>query len=190
MPRDGRVVRDGLHRAAIELFEANGYDGTTTGQIAARAGVTERTYFRHFPDKREVLFTSEQELFDLTVTAIAAVPANVDPLPALRMAFQGVVPLVERNRERAQRLAPIILAAPALVERELGKTRALTTLVAEALERRGVDERSSVLCARVGMAAFSTAIRRWSAMPPASDLHAQVDEIFSELRVMVDTLGR
>jgi AcrR family transcriptional regulator len=181
MPRDGRVVRRRLERAALELFAERGFDGTTTEQIAARAGVTERTFFRHFPDKREVLFASEDELREVTTAALAAAPRGLEPLPTLRAALHGVVPLIERNRPLAMMRAPIIAASPALMEREHAKTAALTDLVARALQERGVDERAALLAARVGMAAFATAIRRW-ANHPAVDVHRQVDQVFAELR--------
>lgn len=181
MPRDGRVVRRRLERAALELFAERGFDGTTTEQIAARAGVTERTFFRHFPDKREVLFASEDELREVTTAALAAAPRGLEPLPTLRAALHNVVPLIERNRPLAAMRAPIITASPALIEREHAKTAALTDLVAQALHERGVDERAALLAARVGMAAFATAIRGWAANP-AVDLHGQVDQTFAELR--------
>ncbi len=180
MPRDGRVVRKRLERAALELFTEHGYDRTTTAQIAERAGVTERTYFRHFPDKREVLFASEDELRDVTVQALADVPYDLEPMPALQRGFHGVVPLIERNRPLAALRAPIITAAPALRERECAKAAALVDLVAQALQERGVDEQAALLCARVGMDAFSTAIHRWSTQP--DDLHTTLDQTFEELR--------
>ena len=160
VPRDRRVVRDRLQRAALELFSERGFDGTTTEQIAARAGVTERTYFRHFPDKREVLFAAEDELRTVTVDALRSVPGDLEPLPALRAAFHGVVPLIERNRPLAELRAPVLMAAPALLEREHAKTAALVELVAAGLHVRGVDPRVALLSARVGMAAFSTAMSR------------------------------
>ncbi|GLY29531.1 TetR/AcrR family transcriptional regulator [Kineosporia sp. NBRC 101731] len=187
MPRDGRIVRERLQRSALELFTEHGYDGATAGQIAAHAGVTERTFFRHFPDKREVLFASEEELREVLSGALAAVPPELEALPTLRRAFHDVVPLLERNRPLAELRAPVIRAAPALRERESAKATALVTLVAEALEKRGVSARSALLCARVGMDAFSTAIRRWMT-EPSPDLHAEVDEAFEELRALTGAL--
>jgi AcrR family transcriptional regulator len=188
MPRDGRIVRERLQRAGLELFAERGFDGATTEQIAARAGVTERTYFRHFPDKREVLFASEDELRETTAAALADTPADLPALPALRHAFHGVVPLVERNRPLAELRAPIIRSAPALVEREHAKAAALVDLVATGLVARGVSEREAVLCARIGMDAFSTAIRHWT--PGSTDLHDELDDTFTELQRLAATLHR
>ena len=187
MPRDGRIVRERLRRAAYELFAERGFDATTTEQIAARAGVTERTYFRHFPDKREVLFASEEELRELTVAALAAVPSDTEPMPALQVAFHAAVPLIERNRPTTEMLGPIIAVTPALLERQHAKAASLVALVTQALEGRGVSERTAVLCARVGMDAFSTAIRRW--MPGVSDLHDDLDESFEELKALSASIG-
>ena len=186
MPRDGRIVRERLQRAALELFTERGFDGATAEQIAARAGVTERTYFRHFPDKREVLFASEDELRETTAAALAATPADLPALPALRHAFRHVVPLIERNRPLAELRAPIIRSAPALLEREHAKAAALVDLVAAGLVDRGISEREALLCARVGMDAFSTAIRRWT--PGSTDLHNELDDTFTELQHLAATL--
>lgn len=187
MPRDGRVVRGRLERAALELFAECGFDGTTTEQIAARAGVTERTFFRHFPDKREVLFASEEELRGVITAAVAAAPHGSEPLPTLRAAFHDVVPFVERNRSLAAMRALIIAASAALMEREHAKTAGLTDLVAHILHERGVDEEAALLAARVGMAAFTTAIRAW-VTNPTLDLDRQVDRTFAQLRAAVTEL--
>lgn len=186
MPRDGRIVRERLQKAALALFTEHGFDGATTEQIAARAGVTERTYFRHFPDKREVLFASEDELRETTAAALAAIPDDLPALPALRHAFHDVVPLIERNRPLAELRASIINSAPALVEREHAKTAALVDLVASGLVDRGISEREAMLCARVGMDAFSAAIRRWT--PGSTDLHHELDGAFTDLQRLAATL--
>jgi len=187
MPRDGRVVRRRLEEAALELFTEHGFGHTTTEQIATRAGVTERTFFRHFPDKREVLFASEDELRDVTAAALAAAPRGLKPLPTLRAAFHDMVPLLERNRPLAALRAPIIATSDALLEREHAKTAALTDLVAHALQEQGTPTLDALLAARVGMAAFATAIRLWSTTPDG-DLHREVDSMFAHLRTMSSTL--
>ena len=89
MPRDGAQARARLREAALELYRERGYDETTAAQIAARAGVTERTYFRHFADKREVLFDGEAELRAILVDAIATAPAGLAPAPRPRPGVHG-----------------------------------------------------------------------------------------------------
>jgi len=187
MPRDGRIVRERLQRAAYELFAERGFDPTTTEQIASKAGVTERTFFRHFPDKREVLFASEDELRQRIAVSLSGVPTDVQPMLALQDAFHGVVPLIERSRPTAELLAPIIAATPSLLEREHAKAASLVVLVSAELVQRGVEERTAVLCARVGMDVFSTAIRRW--VPGSSNLHQDLDETFEELASMMSPTG-
>jgi AcrR family transcriptional regulator len=187
VPRNGEEVRLRLQEAALELYLERGYDKTTTGDIAARAGVTERTFFRHFPDKREVFFDGEAELRELLTGAIAAVPGGVKPLPALRAAFHEAVALIERNRPVVERRAPVIAATPALRERALAKHAALVDALAGALRDRGVPGQAAALWAEVGMAAFASAVRRWGA-DRSEDLHAHLDRTFTELRLAAGAL--
>ena len=187
MPRNGDEVRRLLQEAALELYLERGYDKTTAGDIAARAGFTERTFFRHFADKREVFFGGEAELRDLLTSAVAAVPAGIKPLPALRAAFHQAVPLIERNLPVTERRAPVIVATPALKERALAKNAALVTALTDALRARGVAEQLAGLCAQVGMDTYSIAIRRWRA-DPADDLHTHLDRAFTDLRLAANAL--
>ncbi|WP_345432422.1 TetR/AcrR family transcriptional regulator [Actinoallomurus vinaceus] len=180
VPRNGKVVRDRLRQAALELFIEHGFDQTTAERIAARAGVTERTYFRHFADKREVLFGAEAELRDELTRALAAVPAHLEPLPALRAAFHEVVPLVERNRPVTELGARVIAATPALQERQLAKWAALVALLTDALTARGVDAYAAQLCAQVGVNVCAIAIKRWMDDPSAG-LDAELERAFHEL---------
>jgi AcrR family transcriptional regulator len=187
MPRNGDEVRLRLQEAALELYLERGYDKTTTADIATRVGVTERTFFRHFADKREVFFDGEAQLRDLLTGAVAAVPAGTRPLPALRAAFHQAVPLIERNLPVTERRMPVIVATPALQERALAKSAALVTVLADALRARGVPESLAALCARVGMDTYSIAIRRWRA-DPADDLHTHLDRAFTDLRLAANAL--
>ena len=173
-------MRDRLQQSALELFVEHGFDQTTTESIAARAGVTERTYFRHFADKREVFFGGVAELRDELTRAVAAVPANVEPLPTLRAAFHDVVPLLERNRPLAELRTRVIAVTPALQERELAKVAALVTLLADALQARGVDASVAQLCAQVGMSICGIATKRWMDDSSAG-LPAEIDRAFREL---------
>ena len=133
MPRDGTKARARLRQAALELYRERGYDETTTAQIAARAGVTERTYFRHFPDKREVLFDGEAELRTIVLEAVAAAPAGLAPLPVLLRGLTAAVPLLIANRSVAAQRAEVIAVTPALQERAYAKTAALADALAQAL---------------------------------------------------------
>ena len=106
MPRDGEVVRRRLRQAALELFEARGYERTTSAEIAARAGVTERTFFRQFPDKREALFDGEGELAKVLVAAIQQAPSALGIWDVLLAAFQATVPFLVENQPFARTAPP------------------------------------------------------------------------------------
>jgi AcrR family transcriptional regulator len=180
MPRDGAPARARLCQAALELYREQGYEETTTAQIAARAGVTERTYFRHFADKREVLFGGEAELSAILVDAVAAAPAGLAPLPVLVRAFAAAVPLLVLNRPVAEQRARVIAVTPALQERAYAKTAALTDALANALADRGIAPPTARLAAQVGMAAFERASRRWAGNP-AVDLAASIAQAADEV---------
>ena len=154
-------MRDRLRHAAVALFAERGYERTTAAGIAAAAGVTERTFFRHFPDKREVLFDGEAVLRAALDAALADLPAEIAPLEALFRAFERIVPLLEGNRAFSEPRQRLIATTPALAERELAKTAALADALADALRRRGVDDLPALLAARTGMVAFVQAIVAW-----------------------------
>jgi len=155
MPRDGGPARLRLQQAALELYEQHGFDQVTTAEIAARAGVTERTFYRHFADKREVLFNGEAALRDAMVAGVADAPRMLAPLPALLWSFRSLVPLLEGNRRVSEPLQRVIAATPALRERAQAKSAILIDALAAALRDRGVAEPTASLAARIGMAAFN-----------------------------------
>jgi AcrR family transcriptional regulator len=187
VPKNSDEVQSRLKEAALELYLERGYDKTTAGDIAARAGVTERTFFRHFADKREVFFDGQAQLLELLTEAVAAVPADTKPLPVLRAAFHQAVPLIERNRPVTERRHPVIMATPALQERALAKSAALVAALTDALRARGVADQLAALCAQVGMDTYAIAIRRWGA-DRTDDLHTHIDRAFTELRLTANTL--
>jgi AcrR family transcriptional regulator len=150
-----------LQQAAVELFRERGYDRTTAAEIAARAGVTERTFFRHFPDKREVLFDGQAVLVDALTSSIADAPTEMGPLDTLFRAFRSVTQLLEDNRPFSKPRQEVISETPALHERELTKLEALSDALALALKARGVPNLQAALAARAGMAAFADATLSW-----------------------------
>ena len=165
MPRSGADARDRLEQAALELYTERGFDQTTTAEIAARAGVTERTFFRHFADKREVLFNVEAGTRQALAQALAAVPSTAAPLTAVLQAFRAMVPALEANRPHAAARRRVIATTPALHERELAKEAALSVVVADALRERGLPDWRAALLAQVSTAALGHAIRTWLADP-------------------------
>ena len=180
MPRSGEPARRRLQQAAVALFGERGYDQTTTAEIAARAGVTERTFFRHFADKREVLFDGQAILRELLTSAIAEAPVTLQPLEVLYRAFRSVERLLEDNRPFSIPRQQVIDRTPALQERELAKVAALAEALSLALRQRGVDERLAALAAQTGMATFRYAVASWFA-DPAGGLGTHLDRAFDEL---------
>ncbi|WP_045878626.1 TetR family transcriptional regulator [Pseudofrankia sp. DC12] len=162
-------ARGRMMRAAVELFGERGFEQTTAGDIAERAGVTERTFFRHFADKREVLFDGAKTLERTACEAILAAPADLSPLDA---ALAGIVAgggLLGEIREHSVRRSRIIAANPSLQERELLKLAAMTDTTAEALRARGIGEPAASLAAHSAMTVFHIAFARWvSADEPPS----------------------
>lgn len=181
MPRNPEDARRRLMQAAIELFAEHGFEQTTAAQIAARAEVTERTFFRHFPDKREVLFDGQQVLAAALTEAIGAAPTGLPPLEVLRHTFEAVTDMFEANRPFSEPRQRIIAVTPTLQEREVAKHAALVRLVGEALEARGVAPPQAGLAAQIGMAVLSHALSAWFAAP-GSRLRDHLDRGFEELR--------
>ena len=161
MSRTRDELRAGLQQAALELYRERGYDRTTTAEIAARAGVTERTFFRYFPDKREVLFEEDPRLRPALAAAVAEAPRGLDPLQIVLRAFRSIEGLLMDNRQFTEPRREIVAATPALRERAEAKSAALIMLLAAELQRRGVEEKLATLAARTGMAAFSYAAQAW-----------------------------
>lgn len=183
MPRSGEGARERLRTAALELYLEHGYDATTTAQIAERAQVTERTYFRHFADKREVLFDDGGALRDVMVTAITDAPGDTEPLALVIAAYVAAVPLFVAGRPIAVRRTEVIAVTPALMERAQAKTAALADAVITALTARGIPEGTARLAARVGSAAFEHASREWYPNPRL-DLVALIENAAAEVRAL------
>src|SRR5579871_4962676 len=148
-----------LARAAMELFGEHGYDQTTVAQIAERAGLTERTFFRHFADKREILFAGGTELQDLVVAAVASAPASASPLEAAVAGIEAAGAMLEERRGRrfARQRQRIIASSPELQERELHKLAAMAAGVSEALRERGAGEPGASILGEVAVAIFRIA---------------------------------
>lgn len=156
----------------MQLFAEHGYDATTVTEIAQRAGVTERTFFRHFADKREVLFAGEEHLEAAFVGAIADAPAGAHPADLLAAALDaGGRALQElRSRDDARRRNEIITANQQLQERELLKMARLSQAVTAALVARGVAPVPARLAGDLLVSVFSTAFARWVAPGETRDL--------------------
>lgn len=152
-----------LQDAATELYAEYGFAETTVAAIAERAGLTERTYFRHFPNKREVLFANEDMFRDRLVEAVLAADANATPSQAATTGLDAVASELQPRHAALRRRAPIIAAHLELRERELGKLTSWTAALADALRERGIPAPTAALTAEVAIAVFNVAAQRWLA---------------------------
>lgn len=188
-------ARGRLAKAAMELYGEQGFDQTTVSEIATRAGLTERTFFRHFTDKREVLFFGTEMLRDRLARAVADAPASATAIDAVSAAFESASALIQENPERARLRDAIVSANAELRERELIKLAALTSVVAAALRERGIPEPAASLAAETGTAVFKVAFARWIAdaghpgLPDQPDLPGIIRQSMEELRGVVAGQG-
>jgi AcrR family transcriptional regulator len=174
-------ARGRLEQAAAELFADRGYDQTTVADIAERAGLTERTFFRHFSDKREVLFSGQEQFQDTFVRAVAAAPATATPVEAVAAGLYAAGDLLQGRAELAPQRQTIIDAHPDLQERELIKMARLGTAAAAALRERGVAEPAATLTADTGVAVLRIAFTRWLAEGVTRTLPEVMKETLGEL---------
>src|ERR1700678_1308813 len=144
--------RGRLQEAALDLYSERGFDQTTAAQIAARAGLTERTFFRHFADKREVLFGGSALLQERILAGVAGAPTTDSPLDAVSRGLDAaVVVLGQFRRDLTGQRQAVIAANPELRERELAKLADYAAAVCAALRQRGVTEQHATLAAEIGM---------------------------------------
>jgi AcrR family transcriptional regulator len=177
-------ARGRLELAALELFEEHGYDQTTAAEIAERAGLTERTFFRHFADKREVLFGGAHALQELMVGAMAEAPPELAPMDTVAASLHAAAGLLQLRREYAAARYRVISANPELQERELIKLATLASAVADTLRGRGVPEPAASLTAQAGIGVFKVAFERWVAPKNRRNLTELMDESLQQLRIV------
>jgi AcrR family transcriptional regulator len=177
-------ARGRLMQAAFALYGERGFDQTTVAEIAERAGLTERTFFRHFADKREVLFAGADALRELLVSTVANAPGSSAPIDAAAAGLQAAGALIQEGRELAQQRQAIIAASAELQERELIKLASLAAALAEALRRRGVNDPVASLAAEAGLAVFKVAFERWVPETSQQDLPQLIRESLDELHAV------
>ncbi|QSQ24693.1 TetR family transcriptional regulator [Pyxidicoccus parkwayensis] len=177
-------ARGRLEAAAMSLFQERGYDRTTVEEIAARAGLTERTFFRYFTDKREVLFWGSEHLRKLMLSAIEDAPEAAAPLDAIAAALDAAASMLQQRREHARERQELIAAHAELRERELIKLATLAASCAEALRGRGITEPAASLTAEAGIAVFKVAFTRWIEAPEAQELSRHIRVALEELRAI------
>jgi AcrR family transcriptional regulator len=177
-------ARGRLEQAALELYGERGFDQTTVVEIASRAGLTERTFFRHFADKREVLFWGAGALQELLVSAVADAPASLAPIDAVAAALETAGSQFEERWEFARQRQSIIAANPELQERELIKLASLASAIADTLRGRGIKDPAASLTAEAGIAVFRIAFERWVEETNQQDLRQLIRDSLDELKAV------
>jgi AcrR family transcriptional regulator len=178
-PEAQRRLRD----AAIELFTERGYEQTTVAEIAQTAGLTARTFFRYFSDKREVLFAGSLELQGQLVTALANAPATANPMQAAATALDAAAQLLGADHEHSRRRQSVIAANAELRERELIKMALLSAALADGLRKRGIPDLDAALVAETAICVLRVAFERW-VQQPAEDLPAVIQQALGQLRAL------
>ena len=179
---EGRLVQ-----AALELFTECGYDDVTVTHIAERAGITRRSYFRYFPDKREVLFAGSDKLPPALAEAVLAADESAAPLPAVLAAFAQVGSRLVDSIDHATERRAVIDASLELQERERTKLAALADAARKALRKRGVHDDHAKLVAQIATIAFQNAFERWLAAHGERDFASCLQTITDSLRSALPT---
>lgn len=178
-----------LRTAALDLFIERGYDGTTVAEIADRAGLTARTFFRYFTDKREVLFAGSESLQSGMVAAVRAAPPDAQPLAAVAAGLDAAATLIGGDHEFSARRQAIIAGTDELRERELKKLSSLAAAMAQGLRDRGVDDGVARLAAEAGIAVFRVAFERWADEPGDRSLSQVIRESMDQLLALSGSMS-
>ena len=185
MPRWGPDADDRLYRSAMQLIFERGYDEVTVAEIAEHAGLKKRSFFRHFADKREVLFAGAADFEHAIVEAVRAAAPTAKPIDAVMSALaQGGARLADWGEPVRQR-QHIIAASTELRERELIKMDALAATIAGALRDRDVEDLTAALVAKVSLATFTTAFQLWTQAEQGQDFLAVMDAAHVRLRTAI-----
>ncbi len=175
-------ARGRLEVAALELYQERGFEQTTVTEIARRAGVTERTFFRYFADKREVLFSGAGALKELLVSHVTGAPTATPPIDAVAAALEAAGAILQERRDFARKRQAVITANAELQERELIKLSSLAAAMAAVLRTRGVGDPTASLVAEAGIAAFKVAFETWVGSGEELDLPQVIRESVEALQ--------
>jgi len=178
-------ARGRLARAALDLYSERGYDQVTVAEIAERAGLTERTFFRHFTDKREVLSYGAAVLEEQLIRGVDEAPAGTGPLDMVGCALEAAADTVfGTDVTFAVRRQAVVKASPELLERELIKMAMFAAALAGALRRRGVADPAASLAAEAGIAVFKVAYQRWADEASQQPLREVIRACLAELKTV------
>ncbi|TCK24716.1 TetR family transcriptional regulator [Pseudonocardia endophytica] len=181
-------ARERLQAAALERFAEHGFDGTTVAEIAEAAGLTERTFFRYFADKREVIFAGQEQFEQVFLSGLEGA-GDDHPMQAVAAALDAAATNFFPDRGWSRTRQAVIDKDPGLQERELLKLASLATAMTEALRRRGVEETAASLTAQSGVAVFRVAFGAWIADGETRSLADIQRAVLAELRGLVGDTG-
>ncbi len=173
-----------LREAALTLYLERGFEQTMVADIAERAGVTARTFFRYFADKREVLFDAAAELEEKALAALETAPATTSPLDLVVAALETTADVIGYDRELVRKRHAVIMANAELQERELIKLARMSAALADGLRRRGVGDTEAGLAAETGAAVYRVAFQRWVDAAEDLDLRDALRQTFTQLRTL------
>ncbi|MDN4646760.1 TetR/AcrR family transcriptional regulator [Curtobacterium sp. PsM8] len=175
-------ARGRLERAAFELFAEQGFAATTVPQITARAGLTTRTFFRHFADKREVVFAGD-EIPTTAARLIAEAPADVEPVEVIRRVLHQVAAArFDDNHAQTAAWRRIVESNDELRDRDARKRADLVRAARGAFVERGETPLQAAVLAELGVLVFQVALDTWAGAEPESrSMSATIDEVLAAL---------
>lgn len=181
-------ARARLQQAALELFEERGFAATTVPAITARAGLTTRSFFRHFADKREVLFADEADLPAYAEKLVTEAPADATESAVILAGLRAVAEARFEGRKEAIRQWRAIVAADAgLRERELQKRAALAAAVRDGFRARGLDPTGAALLAETSATLMYVSITTWLEADDDRQLYDIIEITLETLRARLTT---
>ncbi|WP_440707999.1 TetR/AcrR family transcriptional regulator [Herbiconiux sp. YIM B11900] len=186
MPRWSPDAALRLEAAALDSFEEHGFTDTTVPQIAARAGLTTRTFFRHFADKRDSLFLRDREFPQTVRDFLRAVPAESTPVATVQLGLTAACRGLQGWRRQIARRQAIIRSEPALQERDLLRSRHLGLAIEESLVDRGVAQPQARALAAIAVTCFDLAVARWLDDAPDTDLEKTLLAVWGEVRAVME----
>lgn len=166
----------------MTLFAAQGYAGTTVPQIAEAAGLTTRTFFRHFSDKRDVLFLRDREFPHAVAEFMASVPPETNGTGTVRAGLAAASRGLQDWREPIARRRRIVHAEPALQERDLLRSHSLARAIEETLHRRGIDAQEARTLSALAVTCFDLATERWLDGPADLPLEDVLVSAWNDMR--------
>ncbi|WP_291051790.1 helix-turn-helix domain-containing protein [Herbiconiux sp.] len=186
MPRWSPDAALRLEAAALDSFEEHGFTDTTVPQIAARAGLTTRTFFRHFADKRDSLFLRDREFPQAVRDFLRSVPAESTPVATVQLGLASACRGVQGWRPQIARRQAIIRSEPALQERDLLRSHRLGLAIEQSLVERDVAQPQAHTLAAIAVTCFDLAIARWLDEPPDTDLEENLLAVWDDVRAVME----